>query len=88
MKTTLTLGVLACLIFASALALVLLRYENKAYFMELQGLRKQRDALDREWGQLLLEQGTWGSHARVEAMAREKLAMTVPTPAQVLRVRP
>ena len=88
MKTTVTLGVLMLLIFPSALALVLLRYENKAFFMELQGLRKHRDALDREWGQLLLEQGAWGAHARVEAIAREKLAMTVPPPGQVTRVRP
>lgn len=74
-------------IFASALQVVLSRYENRRQFVELQDLRKQKDELDREWGQLLLEQGTWGTHGRVEDIARSKLNMTAPAPDQVYRVR-
>lgn len=80
-------AVLFALIFATALNVVLTRYETRSLFIELQGLRKQKDELDREWGQLLLEQGTWGAHGRVEDIARSKLGMTVPPQAQIVRVR-
>lgn len=74
-------------IFVSALNLVLERDRTRNLFIELQTLRKQKDDLDREWGQLLLEQGTWGAHGRVEEIARAKLGMTVPRSEQIVRVR-
>ncbi len=40
--------------------------------------------LDVEWGQLQLEQSTWANHARIEKIARQKLGMRVPTPAQIV----
>lgn len=80
-------ALLLALIFASALNLVLVRDRSRSLFIELQALRKQQDELDREWGQLLLEQGTWGAHGRVEEIARSKLGMTAPKPEQIVRVR-
>lgn len=80
-------AVLIALIFASALNVVLQRYQTRSLFIELQALRKQKDELDREWGQLLLEQGTWGAHGRVEDIARSKLGMTLPRQEQIVRVR-
>ncbi len=79
-------AVLVVLIFASALNVVLQRYETRALFIELTALRKQKDELDREWGQLLLEQGTWGAHGRVEDIARNRLDMTVPRQQDIIRV--
>lgn len=87
LKPLLVPAVLFALIFATALNVVLTRYETRSLFIELQGLRKQKDELDREWGQLLLEQGTWGAHGRVEDIARSKLGMTVPPQEQIVRVR-
>lgn len=87
MKTLIAPAVLFALIFASALNVVLQRDDARSLFIELQGLRKQKDDLDREWGQLLLEQGTWGAHGRVEDIARNKLDMTVPRQEQIIRVR-
>jgi cell division protein FtsL len=86
MKALLAPAVLFSLIFASALELVLVRYQTRDLFIELQGLRKQQDELDREWGQLLLEQGTWGAHGRVEDLARNRLDMTVPRQEEIVRV--
>lgn len=86
MKALIAPAVLFALIFASALELVLVRYETRDLFIELQGLRKQQDELDREWGQLLLEQGTWGAHGRVEDLARNRLDMTVPRQEEIVRV--
>ncbi len=87
MKRLAVLGLLFVAIFASALQLVLSRYEARRLFVALQELRKERDELDREWGRLLLEQGTWGTHGRVEEIARTRLQMTVPAPERVYRVR-
>jgi len=77
----------AGLVFLSAIQLVLTRFDNRQQFVQLQELKKQRDELDREYGQLLLEQGTWGTHGRIEDLARTKLNMTVPRSDQIRRVR-
>lgn len=87
MKTSLLLLSLAGLIFVSALQLVATRAENRRLFIQLQDLRKQRDEIDREWSQLLLEQGTWGTDNRIEELARTKLKMTTPVAAQIRRVK-
>lgn len=87
MKTSLLLLSLAGLIFVSALQLVVTRAENRRLFIQLQDLRKQRDEIDREWSQLLLEQGTWGTDNRIEELARTKLKMTTPIVAQIRRVK-
>ena len=54
--------------------------------MELQGLQRQRDQLAEEWGQLLLEQSTWSTHARIEGEARDRLDMEAPRPDAVVMV--
>ncbi|MBI2802576.1 MAG: cell division protein FtsL [Gammaproteobacteria bacterium] len=87
MKYWITLAVLGGAIFASALQVVLTRYQTRQLFVELQDLKKQKDDLDNEWSQLLLEQGTWGTHARVEEIARGKLDMTIPEPTEIRRTR-
>lgn len=88
MRALVPVALVSLLIFASALQLVLTRYESKRLYMELHSLRLTRDNLDRERGQLLLEQGTAGAHLRVEAIARQKLDMTVPDKEQIMRVYP
>jgi cell division protein FtsL len=88
MRALIPVALVSVLIFASALQLVMTRYESKRLYMELHGLRLARDNLDRERGQLLLEQGTAGAHLRVEAIARQKLDMTVPNKEQIMRVYP
>lgn len=81
------IGLLGALIL-SALLLVVARHESRSLFIQLQGLEKQRDVLDEEWGRLQLEQATWGAHARVEDMARNRLSMVTPSPDKVILVRP
>jgi len=74
-------------VFATALQIVLQRHETRKLFTNLQELRAEQNELDREWGQLLLEQGTWGTHGRIEDIARNKLDMTVPESTEIFRVR-
>ena len=56
-------------------------------FVELQNLHEVKQGLDQEWGQLLLEQATWGAELRVEQISNDKLGMVVPSPAQVVELQ-
>ena len=87
MKTIAVAIVAGALTFASAVELVLHRHQSRRLFVELQDLRGARQDLDQEWGQLLLEQATWGAQLRVEQMATEKLGMVVPGPARIMELR-
>ena len=57
-------------------------------FSELQKLTNVRDELDIEWGQLQLEQSTWGTHGRVERVARDDLRMVIPQTSELRVVQP
>jgi cell division protein FtsL len=78
----LTVGVMAC-----ALTVIELRHRNRLLFAELQTVTHERDALNTEWGQLLLEQGAWSEQRRVEETARARLGMALPSGDQVVVVR-
>ncbi len=86
-RTSLLSLALSLAVFLSAMEVVLHRHETRELFLVLQELRAQQNELDREWGQLLLEQGTWGTNGRIEDIAREKLNMTLPDTETVFRVR-
>lgn len=75
------LGLLVMMILAvlaSAVAVIEVKHESRKRFVELRALEKKRDAMSVEWGQLQLEQGTWGTYSRVERLARKKLHMVMP----------
>ncbi len=69
---------IALLVLLSAIAIVLSQHTSRSLVAELQTLYVERDRLDIEWGQLLLEQSTWATPSRVEHVAVEKLDMRVP----------
>lgn len=87
MRHKLVFSVLVVSVFVSAIEVVLQRHETRKLFSILQELQAEQNELDREWGQLLLEQGTWGTHGRIEDIARDKLNMTLPEIKEVYRVR-
>ena len=78
----LTVSVMAC-----SLTVIELRHHNRLLFAELQTVTRERDALNTEWGQLLLEQGAWSEQRRVEETARARLGMALPAGDQVVVVR-
>lgn len=61
-----------------SMSVVEARHESRTLFAQLQSLQAERDALNTEWEQLLLEEGTWSEHRRVELMARTRLDMNIP----------
>ena len=87
MKTILIATCVSMMTFVSAIEVVLHRHESRKLFVELQDLRKAKQDLDREWGQLLLEQATWGTHGRVESAAVEQLGMLTPKAKYVVKLK-
>jgi cell division protein FtsL len=65
-------------IFISALEVVISRHDARKLFVEIQMLEKTRDNLNEEWTRLLLEQSTWATDVRIEAIARNELGMKLP----------
>ncbi len=79
---------LVAAVMGSALGVVYAKYQTRKLFVELQTLQKIRDEMNVEWGQLQLEQSTWGTNARVEGIARNKLDMIMPPIDAVVIVKP
>lgn len=73
---------LLILVLLSALAVVLSTHRTRLLIVEREHLMLERDALDIEWRNLILEENALGDHSRVERIATEKLQMQRVSPAQ------
>ena len=74
---------LLCILVACALSLVTSRHQARRLFVELEREQAQARQFEVEYGQLTLEQSTWGMPARVEKIARESLRMQLPAASRV-----
>ncbi|WNO60317.1 cell division protein FtsL [Rheinheimera sp. MMS21-TC3] len=74
----------ACII--TALAIVQFAHLNRQLITTQDKLYHERDQLDIEWRNLLLEQRALSEHSRVEDIARHRLNMIRPSGAQDIRV--
>ncbi len=79
--TRLNVALLALLV-ACALSLVTSRHQARQLYIALEREQAGTRALETEFGQLQLEQSTWGMPARVEKVAREQLKMQLPSAAR------
>lgn len=70
-----------------ALGVVTSQHKARRAYIELQKAQAEAHRLEVEWGQLQLEQGTWGMHSRIDKEASSRLGMHVPDAAHV-RVAP
>ena len=70
--------VLVAVLTLSSIGVVVSAHENRELFNTLSGLQEQRDAYQREWSQLLLEQSALSAHGRGEKLAAERFNMVVP----------
>jgi cell division protein FtsL len=82
------IGLLGLAVFSTAVAVVHVKHVSRKLFVELQGLERERDALNVEWGQLQIEQSTWATHARIESLARGRLDLQVPSADAIVLVLP
>ncbi len=80
-------AMLAIAVITTAIACVYARHESRKQFTALQVLIVERDTLEVEWGRLQIEQSTWSTHSRVERLARRKMKMRDPEPAEIMVVQ-
>lgn len=77
-------SVFALVCVLSAIALVYTKHESRKLFVELERQMHERDELNIEWGQLQIEQSTWATHARIERIATDNLALVRPTATEIV----
>jgi cell division protein FtsL len=78
---------LLVLVMSSAFAVIYSKHQSRKLFVEVQQLKKQMDALNVEWGRLQLEQSAWSAHGRIERIARNKSAMTIPLANEIVYIK-
>lgn len=76
---------LACVL--TALAVVQMAHLNRQLTIQQDQNYQQRDQLDTEWRNLLLEQRALAEHSRVEEIARRQLQMDRPSGHRDITVR-
>lgn len=62
----------------SALFTVYVRHQHRIAYTEFQATETHRDALNDEWGQLLIEENLWAFPHRIEKDASKLLSMRPP----------
>jgi cell division protein FtsL len=71
---------LLALVVACALGVVTSQHHARKLFNDLENEQATTKKLGEEWTQLTIEQGTWATHKRVEALASRSLGMRQPDP--------
>ena len=84
--SALTLIFMMTLTMVSGIAVVLKEHQNRTAFNELQKLKDEGNELQVKWGQLLIEQSTFGVEGRVEEKAINELQMQLPVPAEIVMI--
>ena len=80
-------AVLVFVLVCTAVAVSWSVHKSRGYLNQLQSLEADRDRLETEWGQLLLEQHPWGAYGRIGKIASEQLQMRNPAPGEIIMVR-
>ncbi len=84
---SLALAVLLAATIASAIGVVYARQQSRLAFVELSRLGNERDNLNFEFGRLQLEQATWAENNRIDQIARGRLGMVSPGPAETMVIK-
>jgi cell division protein FtsL len=79
---------LLVLVIACALGVITSQHRARRLFSELDAEQSAMKKLGEEYSQLQLEQSTWGTHKRVEAIASHDLHMRLPDPATTVIIAP
>ena len=88
MNVRVVVGVLVLANVLTAIGVVDARHRHRQLFFGLTRLEKGRDALEIEFSRLQLEQATWAESNRIDKVARERLGMRTPEPAETVVLRP
>lgn len=74
-------------ILTTAFSIIYVKDLNRRFFIHYQALQTTHDKLYEEWGKLLLEQSTWSTQARIQALAKNHLDMNLPSPKEVVLLK-
>jgi len=77
---------LLALLVACAIGAIASQHHARQAFIALESEQVGAQKLQEEYTQLQLEQGTWGTHKRVEAIASKSLGMKLPDAASTVVV--
>ena len=77
---------LLVLVVASALSVITSQHHARKLFNDLESEQGAAKKLDDEFTQLQLEQSTWATNKRVEAVAAKQLGMRLPDPSNTVIV--
>jgi len=69
---------LVVVVVISALVVVNVRHQHRVAYLSFQTEEARRDALNDEWGQLLVEENLWSFPHRIEKDAVKLLSMRAP----------
>lgn len=86
LRTVVHLVVLLMLTAVSATGVIYSTHKSRYLLNELRQLERQRNNLQVEWGQLLLEQSSLVAQGRIENLAIVELGMKIPTVENVVVV--
>jgi cell division protein FtsL len=76
-------AILLLVLVLCAMSVVSSQHMARKLYSELEKEQKQTKMHGVEYGQLLLEQSTWGAQALIEKVASERLSMHAPEPREV-----
>jgi cell division protein FtsL len=79
-------AMLLLLAIACALAVITAQHQARKRFTDLETEQAVAKRLAEEWTQLQLEQSTWATNKRVEAVAAKQLGMRLPDAASTVIV--
>ena len=77
---------LSVVVAGSGIWVVTAKHQARQLFIELEALNRESDRLQVDWGRLQIEQSTWGTHSRIESLARQHLDLDLPRNEQVVIV--
>ncbi|MBU1558472.1 MAG: cell division protein FtsL [Pseudomonadota bacterium] len=71
-------------VLLSSVGLIYVKDSNRRLEAHLQSLQVQYGRMHAEWSQLLLEESTWSSDARIANQATHRLQMMIPKTKQIV----
>ena len=78
--------ILLVLVMLCAMGVITSQHRARKYFNDLEVGQAAAKKLDEELGQLQIEQSTWATHKRLEAVAAKELGMRLPDAASTVVV--
>lgn len=87
-RQNMTMCFMVLAVMVTAIAIVLVSFESRLAFQDLQQQLEMKNDMEVKWGQLLIEQSTFGVDDRIERKASEELGMKVPDWTNVVVVKP